>query len=110
MDNSSPEMLPKMKEIYKEYEDNPQIIIDYTEVPIFTMRVVFDMVAYVTNKAIFDLGGKEPYIIFMADDVILEPDKVKNVIKIFNSNPNEKVICFWQVELENTRPQAKEFQ
>ena len=93
MDNSSPDVLPKMRKVYEKYEHDPRIIVDYTEVPTYIMRVVFDMVAYVTNKAIFDLGGTEDYITFTANDVVLHPDKIKNIIHIFDSHPNENIIC-----------------
>lgn len=77
MDNSSPNLWPRMEEIYVQYaKDDPRILIDHTDVK-NEERLQKQWICIVTNKAVYKLDGSEPFICLTNDDIYLCPNKLE---------------------------------
>ena len=74
MDNSSVNLWPTMEQIYSQILDK-RITVDHTQI-VDTDRPLKSL-AIVTNKALFTLSEKEPYVVISADDDIMMPNKLE---------------------------------
>lgn len=77
MDNSSPQLQARMNEIYTYYSKrDSRIVVDCLEVP-NEARWIKPWVSVVTNRALFKLSEKEPFVVLSADDCYLMPKKLE---------------------------------
>ena len=89
MDNSSPNLWPTMQQIYSQYLDK-RIIVDHTQIA-DTDRPL-KALATVTNKALFTLSEKEPYVVLSADDDIMMPNKLEVLSSFLDTHPEVSMV------------------
>jgi glycosyltransferase involved in cell wall biosynthesis len=89
MDNSSSNMLPTMQQIYSQYPDK-RIVVDHTEIANGDRPL--KALAIVTNKALFTLSEKEPYVVIGADDDIMMPNKLEVLSTFLDTHPEANMV------------------
>lgn len=93
MDNSSCQLRPRMKKIYEEYaQKDSRVRVDYTNVP-NNDRWKKVWVAVVTNKCLFKVCEREPYVVFMADDNWMHPKKLETLVTFLDQHPHEGMVA-----------------
>ncbi len=93
MDNSSPGLWPKMREIYVRYAENDhRIKVDHTEVN-NEDRYNKWWCAVVINKALFELSEGEPYVVMSVDDSIMMPQKLECLADFLDTHPDASMVA-----------------
>lgn len=93
MDNSSPNLWSRMREIYARYTKNdPRIKVDHTHVE-NSERYSKPWLKIVYNKAVFKLLNKEPYVQLSADDDYMMPNKLEVLSGYLDRYPEISVVA-----------------
>lgn len=94
MDNSSPELWPRMKEIYSKCtEADSRIVVDHTKVA-NEDRYKVSWIRHVYNKAMFEgIVGGEPYIQLSTDDALMSPNKLEVLAGYLDSHPEVGMVA-----------------
>lgn len=96
MDNSSPNLWPRMKEIYEKFaEKDARIKIDHIEVTNSerASKGRWVILVSVVNKAVFDLSENEPYVTFSTDDDLMMPNKLEVLTRFLDEHPEASMVA-----------------
>ena len=92
MDNSSPKLWPRMKEVYSKYAcEDERILIDHTHVENSDRRK-YVWIGVVTNKALYKLSQKEPYVVVSCDDDYMVHSKLEILSRYLDNHPGADMV------------------